>query len=166
MSAKSVPVRERGMLQEQRQKRAEAFGLATARAAQPTPDQIEALQRQLGECSGGYQTLEREVEALRKRIAKLEADARDKAAERLAYDAVIDLLLERLPDAKCMGELPGVVDELRQQLAAVRADAERLDSGRIAITVRNDFLGENVLTVFQNIDLRAAIDTARKQSQP
>lgn len=29
--------------------------------------EVEALQKQLGECSGGYQTLEKEVEALRKR---------------------------------------------------------------------------------------------------
>lgn len=34
--------------------------------------EIEALKRELGECSGGYQTLEREVEALRKRVQELE----------------------------------------------------------------------------------------------
>jgi septation ring formation regulator EzrA len=44
-------------------------------------DELEALQRQLGECSGGYQTLEREVEAARKRIEQLESAALGNAVE-------------------------------------------------------------------------------------
>jgi hypothetical protein len=37
-----------------------------------------------------------------------------------AMGTVLDLLHERLPDAQCMGDLPGCVDELRAEVERLR----------------------------------------------
>lgn len=55
------------------------------------------------------------------RIEQLEAENQTMKAERLACDAVCDLLYDRLPAAQCMGELPGCVDELQARIAALEA---------------------------------------------
>lgn len=52
-------------------------------------------------------------------------------------------------------------DELTQP----DADRAPLDSGCIRLTIRNDF-GENEPTIFNQVDLRAAIDAARRTTDP
>ena len=52
------------------------------------------------------------------------------------------------------------IRELARENAALRADKERLDSGTILLIVR----GERVHHV--GVNLRAAIDAARKEAQP
>lgn len=49
--------------------------------------------------------------------------------------------------------------ELVECVKRLRKDAERLDSGRIRLVVRDDF-GDPAPTVFMQVDLRAAIDAA------
>lgn len=49
--------------------------------------------------------------------------------------------------------------ELVERIRGLRKDAERLDSGRIRLVVRDDF-GDPAPTVFMQVDLRAAIDAA------
>lgn len=53
------------------------------------------------------------------------------------------------------------VAALEAENAALRADAERLDSGVIALETWSDFAAERVTCVHSGIDLRAAIDAAR-----
>ena len=50
---------------------------------------------------------------------------------------------------------------IRARIAKLEADAERLDSGRIMFTTR-DVYGEPARVTFADVDLRAAIDAARK----
>lgn len=51
---------------------------------------------------------------------------------------------------------------LEAENAALRADAERLDSGVIALETWSDFAAERVTCVHSGIDLRAAIDAAQE----
>jgi len=55
--------------------------------------------------------------------------------------------------------------ELERENAALRADKERLDSRRIRLMVH---IRDNVWKTheFVDVDLRAAIDAARKEAQP
>ncbi len=54
--------------------------------------------------------------------------------------------------------------ELDAENAALRADKERLDSGMIRL--RSDNGWGMVWCIYKGMDLRAAIDAARKEEQP
>jgi len=98
---------------------------------------------------------------------KLEADLKDQIYELEHENAGLRVELEQ--QAICNGAgaerelaLRSTIAELQRENLALRADKERLDSGRVRLmTWSGDSAWE--LCDFVDVDLRAAIDAARKE---
>ena len=69
--------------------------------------------------------------------------------------------LDRTNAARKMQEAAAELDRLQARVAELEVDAERLNSGAILLGDRDDF-GEPYTRLIIGLDLRAAIDTARK----
>lgn len=98
--------------------------------------------RSAAEISADYLAIVRERDALRTELR--EADSLQCLADIRAAVGDSGQMMQR---------------ELVEHIRALRKDAERLDSGRIRLVVRDDF-GDPAPTVFVQVDLRAAIDAA------
>ncbi len=77
------------------------------------------------------------------RIAELEQQVREQALQYLASE----------------GQWIEETDKLQQQVRELKADAARLDSGRILL-FGIDHLGDETIVEHRGVDLRAAIDAA------